>query len=579
MRLRLLIGLAAGLAASSLAAAPAFAHGGSYQPPPGGGGPGGPPPGPADDPSSPITRWETWWANNKYLHLRLGEGMREGPSGPVTQGAGDRARTGGDGPPPERDRARLRAEIDELVRELLVPLFVEGLSDDSFEVRTAAAVALGKTGDPAGYEPLVRSREKDTHQDVRDSAILGLGLLGQQKAVPYLDAVLRDEKATTRHRSFAAFSLGLVGGPDASKALVTFMHLGGEEAGGLRHRGDPPLLASCFLGMGFAGDPSALATLRRAGEDRGYDIGIRAFCWLALGKLGDRASLPVFVRAVRDRGTDSELRRAAAVVLQRLATAKDAEAVEALSFAVRNDNDPVTRHFAAVALGTMADEEIVADLRKWFPRCDDRDRVFVALALALAHDAESAPVLRKALRDERNDSERGGLAIALGLLPDRGAREVLEAQVKDAGSVWPRGYAALAIGMARISEAAPVLRKELVETNDPRLRVNLAVGLGLLQDAEAKKWFLATLRDRAKGTLYDRAGAAMAMGILRMNSAVPDLVAVYRDKSEKEMLRAFSVVALGVLADPSDPPKLARFTVDSDYSLRTDPLNEVMTIY
>jgi hypothetical protein len=44
-------------------------------------------------------------------------------------------------------------------------------------------------------------------------------------------------------------------------------------------------------------------------------------------------------------------------------------------------------------------------------------------------------------------------------------------------------------------------------------------------------------------------------------------------------MRAYAVVALGILADPTDPPKLARFSIDHDYSLVNDPVNEVLTIY
>src|SRR5207245_2944737 len=102
----------------------------------------------------------------------------------------------------------------------------------------------------------------------------------------------------------------------------------------------------------------------------------------------------------------------------------------------------------------------------------------------------------------------------------------------------------------------------------------LAVGLGLLHDARAKEYFVATLR--GDGTLYERGGAAMAMGVLRMSDAVTDLVDVYRDPKQLELVRAFCVVALGLIADPSPVPKLSRFSADNNYGLSIDPLNEVL---
>jgi len=561
----------AALALIAAGATPALAHGGSYRGPGSTGGPGGPPPGPTEDPS-PVTAWETWWANNKYLHLDLGAGMRE-TAGAVTPGAADDAAAKKSGGGKAEDPVDVRDAQDALVREALVPFLIEALADPSFEVRTAAAVALGKSGDPSGLEPLRRAFENDDHNDVRDAAILGVGLLGRAEAVPHLERVLADERMTTRHRSFAAFSLGLIGGKRAASALVASVTLGED----LRHRGDPPLLASTYLAMGFCAEASVLPTLRRAAVDRQYDEQVRAFVWLALGRARDRESIPLFTRALDDAQERVALQRAAAVALGRAAGVSDAPAVTTLFQAIRTGRDPLVHHFAAISLGGLADAPLCGALRKHFSTCDDEDRPFAALALGIAADTDAAPLLRKALETEKNDSLRGAYAIALGLLADQGARTVLEAQVKDRGRIWAQGYGGLAIGMARIEASAPVLRKELEATRDPRLRANLAVGLGLLHDPRAREWFIATLK--GDGTIYERGGAAMALGLLRINEAVPLLVAVWRDAREQDLVRAYAIVALGILADPSDPPKLARFAIDNDYSITNDPLNEVLSIY
>ncbi|MCE9634178.1 MAG: HEAT repeat domain-containing protein [Planctomycetes bacterium] len=567
--------VASALVTSAATGNEALAHGGAYRGPPGrgttGGGPGGPPPGPSDGPS-PITAWETWWANNKYLHLGLGPGMRES-AGPVTPGgAAPGAQPDSAGAKPE-DPTAVRDAQDLLVREAVVPLFIEALSDPSFEVRTAAAVALGKSGDASGLEPLRKAFASDEHQDVRDAAILGLGLLGRADAIPALRTVLADEQATTRHRSFAAFSLGLIGGKASATSLIDYMRIGDE----LRHREDPQLLASCLVAMGFTGEADVLPVLRRASEDRAYDDQVRAFAILGLGRAADRASIPAFISVIGDAAARVSLRRAATVALGRTATTKDNDALAMLFQALHTSDDPLVRHYAAVAIGGLADAPILAQLRKLFPGADDQDRPFVALALGIGRDEAAGPILRKALEAETSESRRGAISIALGMIGDTGARSVLEAQVKDRGKIWAQGYGALAIGMARIAESAPTLRKELEATNDPRLRANLAVGLGLLHDAKARDWFFATLR--GGGTIYERGGAAMALGLLRVNESVPLLVGVWQNRKEQDIMRAYAVVALGVLADPSDPPKLAQFAIDGDYSLTNDPLNEVLSIY
>jgi HEAT repeat protein len=70
----------------------------------------------------------------------------------------------------------------------------------------------------------------------------------------------------------------------------------------------------------------------------------------------------------------------------------------------------------------------------------------------------------------------------------------------------------------------------------------------------------------------------MALGVLRMNEAVPDIASVWRDKEEQDLVRAFAVVSLGLIADPAPVPKLARFAIDNNYTVTVSPLNEVLSI-
>jgi HEAT repeat protein len=204
-------------------------------------------------------------------------------------------------------------------------------------------------------------------------------------------------------------------------------------------------------------------------------------------------------------------------------------------------------------------------------------RPFLALALALAKDADAAPMLRDALKNETDESTKSSYCVALGLLGDKPAAPLIAKQVEDRGRIWLQGYAAIALGLLRNVDSADLLNSRLMNDNDPRLKGNLAVGLGLMQDPRARAWLVATLK-RGDGTVYERGGAAMALGVLRLNEAVPDIVDVYRDKNEQEMVRAFAVVSLGLIADPSPVPKLSRFAIDNNYTLAIDPLNEVLSI-
>jgi HEAT repeat protein len=557
---------------------PAFAHGGDYvqpppdpvAPPPGGGAPGGPqvPPG-TSDPPSPLTRWETWWAANKEVFLRLNEAMRE-DAAPESRGlTGDSAHS-------NAPTAEQRAARDAAVREAIVPLLIEALGDTSFEVRTSAAIALGKAGRPEAAKALREAAVKDKHKDVRDSALLALGLLGRSGEIPFLDAVLTDRDAGTRHRSFAAFALGLIGGEDAAASLLMFAD-GRPGNPSTFANAQPPLIASTFVAMGLTGDPRVLPVLRRALADaNAYDENVRSFVVLSLGRMKDRESLPDLARMLvveRDPG----LRRSAAVALGKIATPADTAAVEGLLAALADDRDEMVRHFAAMSLGGLKDPAVCERVAKQFGAARTSARPFIALSLGVAGHAPAAPLLRAALAKETDESVQASYCIALGLLKDHESAPLMEKALKDRGLIWLQGYAALSLGMMGHADSAALLNARLAAETDPRLRANLAVALGLLHDPAAKTWLVKTLK--SDGSVFERGGAAMAMGVLRMNSAVPDLAGIFSDKKEQDLVRAFSVVALGLIADPSPVPKLARFAIDNNYSLSVDPLNEVLSIY
>ena len=551
-----------------LAALPvsALAHGGSYGPPVPG-APSGPqvPPGTADPPAG-ITRWESWWAANKEYFLRLGEQMRE-ENGPVSEGIGGK-------------RARLpaadaREKRDAAVREALVPIFIEALADESFEVRTAAAIALGKTASPDGAKALREACVKDTHKDVRESAILGLGLLGRQADIPFLDARLADPKQNGRTRSFAAFALGLIGGEDAAASLLTFADGRPDRPATFLHE-QPELIASTFVAMGLTSDVRVLPALRRALASPGFDSGVRAFVTLSLGRMQDRESLGAIGRMLVTE-KDLGMRRSAAIALGKIARTGDQPAVDALLGAAKGDTDEVVRQFAAISLGGLADGAVTARLEKLFEEAPLVGKPFVALALALAHDHDAAPTLRNALAKETDESTKSGYCIALALLGDHEAAPLLEKQLTDRGRIWLQGYAALGLGMMRHAQSADMLFARLTSESDTRLKANIAVALGLMHDPRARTHLVTTLR-RGDGTVYERGGAAMAMGVLRMNEAVTDILDVYRDKKEQDLVRAFALVSLGLIADPSPVPKLSRFAIDNNYSLSSDPLNEVLSI-
>lgn len=87
-------------------------------------------------------------------------------------------------------RPAVAGKVDDLARALL--------NDSSYKVRTQAALLLGKLGDPAGVEPLIKSLGDD-NKTVRAMAVQSLGKLGGEKAAAALKGLLpREQDAFVR---------------------------------------------------------------------------------------------------------------------------------------------------------------------------------------------------------------------------------------------------------------------------------------------------------------------------------------------------------------------------------------------
>lgn len=76
-----------------------------------------------------------------------------------------------------------------------VPVLIEALHHKDYRLRREAAVALKHIRDQEAEIPLCRVLEVDDNANVRVNAVLALQELGTGKAIPYLEARLRDESA------------------------------------------------------------------------------------------------------------------------------------------------------------------------------------------------------------------------------------------------------------------------------------------------------------------------------------------------------------------------------------------------
>lgn len=553
------------LGALLLLASTAAAHGGTYRGPSGGGkGPGAGFDPTAGDRSVGATRWESWWANNKDYYLRFAREFHARGATATPSIRADQEDDEGDSEPDFETEVEQRFHLRVLRA---------ALADESDEVRASAAIALGKVGRPEARLELIEALRDDSSATVRDACLVGLGLLGDPADVDPLVERLFDEEGSVQTRSFAAFSLGLLGGAEAAAELERFL-LEGVPRQRRERRKELELLASTAVALGLCGGDSARDLLRLVLVSDAYPDDLRPYVMLSIGRLGDAGARTVLVRELIS-SERADFRRAAAVALGKLGAGDDPLVVDALLGAVHHDDDPVTRHFAGLALGEIDSLELRDALRELLRNGDVRCRPFAALALGRLQDKGSAPLLRKALSGARESSERGALSLALALVGDRESVEVIRSQVRPFVDPWLQGYSALALGILDDLACRDRLWERLEDTKDIDLQTNLSLALGMLGDRRLPEFLVEQATGRMSAFTPN---AAMVVGMLRIRRAQPALVKCFYDELADDQQRAFCIVALGMLWDSSEHPRLSRYAVGHDHSLRLSPLDEILSI-
>jgi len=245
--------------------ATSFGHGGTYRGPgdtvpPGGGGGGGGGGGPASPgpsgpsapgPSGPSTPgpaspgapaagptqsgptsggpvaigqdfsiWDFWWGFNKEPYLNLRSKVR---SGNVQSGGDDFFLGRGQA---EQVKDTLRPTPD-MIRNEVVPALKLALEKErQNDIITGSLIALAKIGDTQDSDGTSEFQEifagflDNGEQEISETATLALGILADDRTVPMLVSLMRDDpvarklvgkEVPMRTRSFAAYGLGLVG--------------------------------------------------------------------------------------------------------------------------------------------------------------------------------------------------------------------------------------------------------------------------------------------------------------------------------------------------------------------------------
>lgn len=577
-----------------------------------------------------LTEWTWWWELNKEPYLVLAE--TGGPMRPVTNGGEPFF---GRGEPADLPGGR---PSDAVLDEKIVPALLRTLERErSSDLLSAAAIALGRLGSArapdkqATYAAALRKLLADGDPGVGEAATLALGILADDGSAPLLadlmlgtrdgrDA-LAQSRVPARLRSFAAYSLGLLGHATENEdvrryavhQLVWCLETDRSES--------TDLAAACVNALGAIPvvdpRPSALQKepappgssltaevdylLALLGEHR-RDSRVRAQVPIALGRLlsstedpsrealRQRVALELFDLIAAHRREPREVVQSCVTGLGQIG---DNDADE-LDRRIRRTllrmedlvNDVPARQYALIALGRVCgragpgEPDALRDERTYLLRELSHGgtlmRTWSALALGIAErgavdNSAARRALALSLEEARVDREVGAYAIALGLARAGGAAPAMLEHLDDHGDDATLGHVALGLGLAGSSLGEPALFELLPEARfRPTLLHDTALGLELLGADRVVGALVDLLGD--SGSVGSQGAIGLALSRSKDERAVDPLVALLDDAAQTALVRAFAAAALGGLGDRNALHWKALYSVDANLQAAPETL-------
>ncbi len=404
--------------------------------------------------------------------------------------------------------------------------FLNGTRQTDSVTNGVAAIALGIHSDPIAIAALERAVESAPDEDVRQGAIVALGLFerGSREAFLALMGWLDSESLPPAAAALVPISIARLG-EIAAPAVPPLRRIARR-----LHLRPTPMQRSCVIALGKLASPDDRETLELLGWicANHLDAATRGEAWLARGEIAGR-----FVAGSTGSCADEE-RRAL---------------VNALIVPKRRVDLPWCAVAAARSL-----RDAGADVQS-----DARD------------------ALERIVTRERSATTRGAAALALGLLDAKDVAPLLRVTIAEEEDPGAAALVAAALGLLGDEAALPLLRDRATISSPSELRDAAAAAIGLISPEFATDLFRRSFAQAI--TVEERIFAALALGRTGRTAAVPDLVRAAKDPELDSLSRGFSIVAIGLILERRGRSWNARLSDGWNDAIASRPVADLLSIF
>ncbi|MFT7617433.1 MAG: HEAT repeat protein [Planctomycetota bacterium] len=551
--------------------------------------------------------WQNWWVLNEahYLDLERRYQLRH-----KNVEKNRDLFTGEDA----TDQAVLIDANDEVVVKKALPLLESLLKHDSHLVRVEAALAIGRIG---GAEQVswLTPFTKDKHRDVRKAAILGLGLLQQEGALPMLKFLSRDRGTTNMERAYAAVSIGLVGKLESTKFLIERLEKGRRvrdvDAALIYALGmlqtprarryldyyvahplrDTTLRAVAVDALALHQSVQSLDTIKRALKDQ--DVRVRRSAAAALGQVdfssryrseweelerafnGDDTSEEFSSRVIGELAAYQARLRVKLETDESMLSDKKSSVLDLIEKHGLEDSDVLVRNFCAISLGEIGGKRAVGILNHQVQNARlNSTRSFAALALAISGDKTAGQTLhRRLIRKRLNQETKAAFDLALGLAGEKDAKGLIKKHFRSSGDTAIAKYSAIALALLEDKTVQKPIRDRLLQKSRPELKRAYGQSLAILGDYDVVDILGKVLKRH--GSVAHKVQLFSALSAIQDTRSLELLIENADSAKRKRLSLAAVARAIGMVAERGDRPILTKWFRHLNYQLRIVPLNEI----